>query len=181
MNESKTTHIHDLIYEIRGQKVMLDSDLAVLYDVEVKRLNEATKRNIERFPEDFMFQLTHDEWNNLRSQFATSSYNYGGRRYVPFVFTEQGVAMLATVLNSKKAVNVNISIMRAFVKLRHFVHSQSSKNEQITEIKKLLMLHIENCEYKFTEHGEAINQILLALNNLIEKPKESKRIGFNTN
>ena len=179
MEENKIIIIQDLIYEIRGHKVMFDHDLANLYGVSTPRLNEAVKRNIKRFPEDFMFQLSDDEWKDfLRSQNAISKTNQGGRRYAPFVFTEQGVAMLAAVLKSQKAIDANICIMRAFVKLRHFIHSQIGANEQITELHKLLMLHIENSENKFLEHDRALVNIINALNNLIEKPKETKRIGF---
>ena len=171
--------IQNMIYEIRGYKVMLDSDLAALYDVEVKRMNESVRRNNKRFPADFMFQLTVEEWNDLRSQFATSKTSRGGRRYTPFVFTEQGVSMLSSVLKSDRAIEVNVNIMRAFVKLRHYVVSQSDTNAQITELRKLLMLHIENSDYKFSDHDKKIKQIIQALNNLIEQPKPAKRIGFN--
>ena len=107
MDESKAIPIQDLIYEIRGEKVMLDSDLAELYGVELRALNQAVKRNIERFPDDFMFQLTQDEWNFLRSQNVISKNNQGGRRYAPFVFTEQGVSMLSSVLNNEIIVALN--------------------------------------------------------------------------
>ena len=191
---NELAQIQNMIYEIRGQKVMLDSDLAVLYEVEVKRLNEAVKRNIERFPEDFMFQLTDDEWDSLRSliatskdlrsqivisnderdslrsQFVTSKSNRGGRRYLPYVFTEQGVAMLSSVINSGRAIEVNISIMRAFVQLRHYVLSQD-KDEQIADLRKLLMLYIE-------KNDKRVNEIIFALNNLIAEPPKMKRIGF---
>ena len=172
--------IQSLIYEIRGQKVMLDSDLAKLYGVEAKRLNEAVKRNNVRFPADFMFQLTEDEWRLLRSQIATSKNFRGGRRYSPYVFTEQGVSMLSSVLKSERAIEINIKIMRTFVQLRHYVVAQPDKNEQITEMRRLLMLHIENNDYKFSEYDETIRQIVQALNNLIEQPKKTKAIGFNT-
>ena len=111
--------IQNLIYMIRGQKVMLDSDLAMLYEVETKVLNQAVKRNIERFPEDFMFQLTEQEWEDfkVRSQFVTSPKG-GGRQYLPYVFTEQGVSMLSSVLKSKRAIQINVQIMRTFVKMR---------------------------------------------------------------
>ena len=178
MDKNNVMTIQNLIYEIRGQKVMLDSDLAVLYGVPTYRLNESVKRNPKRFPEDFMFQLTDYEWENLRSQIAISNKNRGGRRYTPFVFTEQGVSMLSSVLNSECAIEVNINIMRAFVQLRHFVISQSGTNEQITELRKLLMLHIDCCDNKFSEHEVAIMQIMNALNNLLEKPKETRPIGF---
>jgi hypothetical protein len=106
---------------IRGHKVMLDADLAVLYAVSTKRLNEQVRRNRSRFPGDFMFQLTGEEVRSLRSQFATSKKGRGGRRYSPLVFTEQGIAMLSTVLNSERAIQVNIEIMRAFVRLREMI------------------------------------------------------------
>jgi phage regulator Rha-like protein len=164
--------IQNMIYEIRGQKVMLDSDLAGLYEVETFNLNKAVKRNIERFPDDFMFQLTKAEWENLTFQNGISNKQHGGRRFMPYAFTEQGVAMLASVLNSPKAVTVNINIMRAFVKLRHYVLSQS-KDEQIAELRKLLMLYIE-------KNDKRVNDIIIALNNLIEQPPKTKKIGFNT-
>jgi len=178
MKENEIMVIQNLIYEVREQKVMLDSDLAGLYGVPTYRLNEAVKRNINRFPEDFMFRLSNEEWENLRSQNAISREEHGGRRYLPLVFTEQGVSMLSSVLNSERAIEVNIQIMRAFVKLRKFVYSQIETTEQITELRKLLMLHIESNDYRFSEHEKTIGQILLALNNLIEKPKETKKIGF---
>jgi len=180
MNKNKVVPIKNMIYEIRGQKVMLDSDLAGLYEVPAHRLNEAVKRNAKRFPPDFMFQLTDNEWENLRSQTAISKNNHGGRRYTPYVFTEQGVSMLSSVLHSEHAIDVNINIMRAFVQLRHFVLSQR-KNNQIAELRELLMLHIENTNCKILEHDKTINQIIIALNNLMEKPPKTKKIGFGTN
>ena len=107
---TKLTEIQSMIYEMRGQKVMLDSDIAALYGVELRALNQAVKRNIERFPFDFMFQLTDEEWNSLRSQIVISKSNRGGRRYTPFVFTEQGISMLSSVINSERAIEVNINI-----------------------------------------------------------------------
>jgi len=179
---NQLAQIKKMIYDIRGQKVMLDSDLAALYEVETFYLNKAVKRNIERFPDDFMFQLTKEEWENLTFQIGISkSKQHGGRRFMPYAFTEQGVAMLASVLNSPKAIGVNISIMRAFVKLRHYVLSKSDKNSQIAELRKLLMLHIENTDYKLLEQDKTINQIIIALNNLIEKPPKTKQIGFGVN
>jgi hypothetical protein len=119
---------HSLIHEIRGYKVMFDSDLASLYGVETKRLKESVRRNINRFPEDFMFELNKDEFLSLRTQFATSKR--GGIRYAPMVFTEQGVAMLSSVLNSDKAINVNIEIMRAFARYRALlIENQDLKGE----------------------------------------------------
>lgn len=138
------------IYMMREQKVMLDSDLAEMYGVDVKRLNEQVRRNVERFPEDFMFQLTNEEYENLRSQIvilneeneedtenlrsqnATSS-QWGGRRYMPYAFTEQGVAMLSSVLRSERAVEVNIAIIRAFVKMRHMLATHQDIARKIEE------------------------------------------------
>ena len=156
-----------MIYEIRRQKIMLDSDLADLYGVELRSLNQAVKRNIGRFPSDFMFQLTDDEWDSLRSQIVISKNNRGGRRYAPFAFTEQGVSMLSSVINSERAIEVNINIMRAFVKLRHYVLSKSDTNEQIAELRKLLMVYIENTDYKLSKHDKTIEQIIIALNSLL--------------
>ena len=122
------------IYVIRGQKVMLDADLAELYQAPTKRLNEAVRRNAARFPEDFMFQLTHEESDCLRSQFATSKEGRGGRRYLPYAFTEQGVAMLSSVLNSDRAVMVNITIMRAFVRLRELLATHRDLADKIEQL-----------------------------------------------
>jgi phage regulator Rha-like protein len=175
---NKLAKIHNMIFEIRGQKVMLDRDLAVLYGVELKVMNQAVKRNIGRFPSDFMFQLTGVEWSNLRSQFVT--FNNDTRKYKPYAFTEHGILMLSSILNSDKAIKINIQVMRVFVKMRHYALSYSSTNEQITELRKLLMVYIENTDYKLLKHDKTIGQIIIALNNLIEKPPKTKRIGFNT-
>jgi phage regulator Rha-like protein len=175
----KLAQLQKMIYEIRGQKVMLDSDLAVLYGVEVKRLNEAIKRNSERFPRDFMFQLTQKEWDFLRSQFATANKNIAKVRYRPFVFTEHGVLMLSNILNSTKAIKMSIQIIRVFEKLRKYALEQTFKDIRIEELHNLLMLHIENNGYKFSEYDKTIKQIIYALNNLIAKPPKTKTIGFN--
>jgi len=177
----KPLQIQNIIYEIRGHKVMLDSDLAKLYEIETKALNRAVKRNIDRFPGFFMFQLTEDEFNSLRYQIGTSNDGKGGRRYLPHAFTEHGVLMLSSVLNSKKAISVNIEIMVTFIKMRQYVLSQSDTNEQIAELRKLLMLHTENNDYKFSEYDETIKQIIIALNNLIEQPQKNNTIGFHPN
>jgi len=174
----KLAQIQDMIYEIRGQKIMFDSDLSALYGVELRSLNQAVKRNLERFPSDFMFQLTDEEWKNQRSQFVI--FNKDTRKFKPYVFTEQGVAMLSSVINSERAIEVNINIMRAFIKLRHYVLAKSDTSEQIAELRKLLMVYIENTDYKISKHDKAIEQIIIALNNLIDKPPKTKRIGFNT-
>ena len=172
MAENELPMIHNMIYELRGQKVMLDSDLAKLYGVLTQRLNEAVKRNIKRFPQDFMFQLTDDEWKSLISQIAISNLARVGRRFAPFAFTEQGVSMLSSVLKSERAIEVNINIMRAFVRLRHYVLSNSdSAGEQIAELRKLLMLYIE-------KNDKRVNEIIIALNNLIAKPPKPAKIGF---
>jgi len=164
------------IHVIRGKKVMLDSDLASLYEVEVKQLNQAVKRNINRFPDDFMFRLTKDEFAEVVTNCDHLQMKY--RPTLPNVFTEQGVAMLAAVLNSQKAIDVNIQIMRAFIQLRNYVFSNHELHEQIGDLRKLLMLHMENTDSRLSEHDEAIRQIMLALNGLIEHPPKTKAIGF---
>ena len=130
----KAEIIQQQIIEIRGQKVMLDFHLADLYEIETKVLKQAVKRNINRFPTDFMFELNKEEFESLRSQFVTSKR--GGLRYMPFAFTEQGVAMLSSVLNSEKAIAINIAIMRTFVSLRQFALNYKDLNDKITEIEK---------------------------------------------
>ncbi|MBI5598832.1 MAG: ORF6N domain-containing protein [Deltaproteobacteria bacterium] len=155
--------IEKKILLIRGHKVMLDSDLAVLYGVTTKRLNEQVRRNLRRFPSDFMFQLTSDEAESLRSQFATSKR--GGRRYLPYVFTEQGVAMLSSVLNSERAIEVNILIMRAFVKLREMLATH-----------KDLAKKLEDMEKKYDERFKVVFE---AIYELMKPPAPSRRqIGF---
>jgi len=128
--------ISSKILTLRGQQVMIDSDLAELYQVTLKRLNEQVKRNDDRFPHDFMFQLRKEEYENLRSQFATSNKGRGGRRYMPYAFTEEGIYMLATVLNSKVAVQTNISIIRTFKKLREFSKHYNVLAKQIIEVER---------------------------------------------
>lgn len=203
--------VQSKIFLIRGKQVMIDRDLAELYGVETKRITEAVKRNIERFPEEFRFQLTAEENEFLRSQFATSkeesilrsqivtskkekdslrsqnatidkrTETRGGRQYLPYVFTEQGVAMLSAVLHSPTAIQVSIKIMDAFVKLRHYVSSQIVKTDdkaELAEIRRLLLLHIDHCDKKFSEQDKKINQIIRVLNNLIDEPKPNRKIGF---
>jgi hypothetical protein len=135
--------IENKIFTVREMPVMLDNDLASLYEVETKRINEAVKRNISRFPDWFMFQLNHAEWENLKSQIATSSSGYGGRRNLPFAFTEQGVAMLSAVLKSDVAVKVSIQIMTAFVTLRKLNYQYASLHQRIENIEKKQTL-VEN-------------------------------------
>lgn len=129
MSEINLSTIEKMIHVIRGQKVMLDSDLGALYEVETRRLNEQVRRNIERFPIDFMFQLTQDEFNQLEDK-----YHRGGTRKFPYAFTENGVAMLSSVLNSQKAIQVNITIMRIFTKLRSFLLLEKNLNERMDQL-----------------------------------------------
>jgi hypothetical protein len=157
--------IEQSILLIRGQKVMLDTDLAVLYRVTTKRLNEQVRRNIKRFPEDFMFQLTKQEYEVMRSQIATSKKGRGGRRYLPLAFTEQGVAMLSSVLNSERSIQVNIDIMRAFVRLR-----------QLLATHKDLARKLEELEKKYDAQFRVVFQ---AIRELMTPPEPKKRpIGF---
>lgn len=156
------------IYVIRNQKVMLDSDLAELYGVETKALNQAIKRNIDRFPEDFMFQITESEWESLRSQFVTSKIGRGGRTYLPNVFTEHGVLMLSSVLNSQQAIQVNIQIVRIFTRLRNLLSEHTELKLEIADIKKHQQNHDKNIELVFSY-----------LDKLIDKENQPrKRIGF---
>ena len=157
------------IYVVRGQKVMLDSDLATLYGVETRVLNQAVKRNNHRFPEDFMFQLTKEEFENLKSQSVTSnSGNYGGRRKLPYIFTEQGVAMLSSVLNSERSVRVNIGIMRAFVNVRKILSTNAEVSKKLAEI-----------ESKLGAHDEHFKKVFTAIRLLVSLPdKSDKQIGF---
>jgi hypothetical protein len=157
--------IERLILLIRGHKIMLDSDLAGLYGVTTKRLNEQVRRNLLRFPEDFMFQLTESETQLLRSQFATSKKGRGGRRYPPYAFTEQGVAMLSSVLNSERAIKVNIEIMRAFVRLRRILASNVD-----------LARKLEALEKKYDAQFKVVFE---AIRELMRSPEPKKRpIGF---
>jgi hypothetical protein len=142
------------IYLIRGHKVMIDIDLADLYQVPTKRLNEQVRRNRKRFPDDFMFQLTKAEAEALRSQFATSKSSRGGRRYLPYAFTEQGVAMLSSVLNSERAIEVNITIMHAFVKLRQMLESNEELNRKFAAVIRKLATHDKYFKVVFDELNE---------------------------
>ena len=157
--------IEGKILLIRGQKVMLDADLAVLYGVTTKRLNEQVKRNRNRFPIDFMFSLNEEEVEALRSHSATSKPKRGGRRYLPFVFTEQGVAMLSSVLNSEKAIEVNILIMRAFVKLREMIATNKNLAKRLDELEK-------KYDGQFRAVFEAIRQLMAP------PVRPRKKIGF---
>lgn len=177
--------IQNRIYELRGQRVMLDKDLAALYEVPTKSLNLSVKRNIERFPSDFMFQLSKEEYEMLRFQIKTSetpqdplrfqieTSKRGGTRYLPYVFTEEGVAMLSGVINSKKAIEMNINIMRAFVDIRRIIMQQLNENEKLKEITNRL-----------SEHDVQLSQIYDAMENLLDEKAAQKkwddreRIGF---
>ncbi len=194
--------VESKIFLIRGKQVMVDRDLAELYGVETKVINQAVKRNLERFPEEFRFQLTAEEYDFLRSQSVTSkgpndslrsqfvtlkneeeSLRGKHSKYLPYVFTEQGVAMLSAVLRSETAVQVSIRIMKAFVELRHYVSSQIVKTDdkaELAEIRRLLLLHIDHCDKKFSEQDRKISQIIQVLNNLIDEPKPKRKIGFST-
>jgi len=162
-----TASIETRIFMIRGHKVMLDSDLADLYRVPTKVFNQAVKRNLKRFPRDFMFRLTGKEVKILRSQIVTSSW--GGRRNLPYAFTEQGVAMLSSVLNSERAVQVNIAIMRAFVKLREILTTHRELAEKIEELEK-----------KYRQHDVKIQAVFDAIRELLQPPPvpTKRRIGF---
>ena len=192
------TSIQNRIYQIRDERVMLDFDLAALYETQTKSLNLAVKRNIKRSPKDFMFQLTKQEWDSLRFQSETSNLqdnnnqisvnnssqnatvsgksSRGGTRYLPYAFTEQGVAMLSGILNSDKAINMNIAIMRAFVEIRKIVLQQNDLKEQLKQIKEQL-----------GEHDTQLNQIYDAMENLLDekaaqrKWEDRERIGFKKN
>ena len=171
--------IQNRIYEIRGERVMLDRDLASLYETETKALNLAVKRNIKRFPRDFMFQLTKEEFEGLRFQIETLEKSdhplrlqnetlKTGRgqhsKYLPYAFTEQGVAMLSGILNSDKAINMNIAIMRAFVEVRRVLLQQSDLKEQLKEIKERL-----------GEHDVQLNQIYDAMENLLDEKAAQRK------
>jgi len=158
--------IESRIFLIRGRKVMLSMDLAELYEVEPRILIQAVKRNAERFPPDFMFQLTLQEFTNLKSQFVISSW--GGRRALPYAFTEQGVAMLSGVLNSPRAIRVNIEIMRAFVKLREVLSASKELAHKLAQLEK-----------KLEKHDSEITLIFDAIRKLMTPPAKSRRkIGF---
>ena len=164
----KIDNVESAIYLIRGQRVMLDSDLAAIYQVTTKRLNQQLTRNRKRFPEDFAFQLTAEEVTSLRLQFATSNRR-GGRRYRPWVFTEHGALMLASVLNSDIAVQASVRVVRAFVRLREMVAANAQ-----------LAAKLEELERRLDSHDEVIVDLFAALKRLLEpaEPKKKREIGF---
>lgn len=165
--------IQNRIYETRGERVMLDFDLADLYEVPTKVLNQSVKRNSKRFPKDFMFRLTPNEWQDMRSQFVTTSQKKRNTNVTPYAFTQQGVAMLSGILHSEKAITMNIAIMRTFVEIRRILIQENDWRTQLKEIKE-----------KLGEHDAQLNQIYDAMENLLdEKAAERKwekrgRIGF---
>jgi hypothetical protein len=161
-------NVEQLILLIRGQKVILDADLAGLYGVETRRLNEQVKRNADRFPEDFMFQLSLEEFDILKSQFAISTPRWGGRRKRPFAFTEHGAIMAAGVLNTPKAIDVSVYVVRAFVRLREYLATHKELAHKLVELEK-----------KLDTHDEAIQSLIMAIRRLMEPPKtKRRRIGF---
>lgn len=166
-------NIASIIYTIRGEKVMLDMDLAELYGVETKRLKEAVRRNIDRFPDDFMFKLTKHEFDNLRTQIASSSW--GGLRHAPFVFTEQGVAMLSGILKSERAVAVNIAIMRTFVQMRKFMLSNLELSKRINDLERLMINRFEDNEADIRDIYEALRQLTIE-EEIVNEPR--RPIGF---
>lgn len=160
--------IEQKIVLIRDQKVLLDADLAELYGVTTKRLNEQVKRNVDRFPPDFMFQLDEDELVILRSHFATSKSGRGGRRYLPYAFTEHGAIMVASVLNTSRAIEISIYVVRAFVRLREYLSSHKELAHKLAELEK-----------KLDTHDEAIQSLIMAIHRLMEPPGvKRRRIGF---
>ncbi len=162
-------HVERAIHVVRGQRVMLDTDLATLYGVTTKALNQAVKRNADRFPEDFAYHLTYQEFTSLKSQIVTSNVGRGGRRKLPRIFTEHGVAMLSSVLHSPRAIRVNIEIMRTFVRLRRLMATPGELVEQITKLAETVQLHDDQIKI--------ITEVLRRMNEPPpEKPKG--RIGF---
>lgn len=168
MNE--LVQIQNLIFTIRDKKVMLDRDLAALYGVTVKALNQAVKRNVNRFPSDFMFRLTEEEWNNLRLQIVTA--NISKIRFTPFVFTEHGVAMLSSVLNSEKAIEINVQIVRAFIQLRQYAIEHKDLARRLDDLEHYFMEHCKDNKADVQELKQAIDM-------LIDRTKPAK-IGFKT-
>ena len=175
--EYTSEDIKDLIYTVRGKQVMLDSDVAKLYKCETKYVNRVVKRNIERFPEEFCFQLEQEEFQNLRCQFVTSSLekqNYGGRRYMPYVFTEQGIAMLSGLLKNEIAVKVSINIMDAFVEMRKFILSNGQVFDRLTNIEYKLLEQSKT----LTEHEEKFEKVFDELQKN-ERKEFKQKIFFN--
>lgn len=173
-----TVIIQNKIYEIRGQQVMFDFDLAALYQVETRILNQSVKRNIKRFPEDFMFQLTVEEWQNLKSQFVISSW--GGVRKLPYAFTEQGVAMLSSVLNSDIAIEVNIAIMRTFIAVHRLISTPpTDRIGKLEEELKELKSYIEEVFTDYNDINEDTRMQLELINRTLAELQAQKRLADN--
>jgi hypothetical protein len=168
MEITTPSQIEKMIYVIRGQKVMLDSDLAVLYEIPTKRLNEQVKRNLDRFPPDFMFQLNEKEFDEFSSLVSEDNEQWGGRRKLPLVFTECGVAMLSSVLSSQRAITINIAIMRTFVRLRSFLVLESTLSDRVGKLEK-------NTSQLFKIVFERLNSLE---EGLPDHPKDRKKIGL---
>jgi len=168
MSEITQNRIEQMIYIIRGKKVILDADLAELYEVETKYLNRQVNRNKQRFPEDFAFKLSDLEWESLRCQIVTSKEGKGGRRYSPYVFTEHGIAMISSVLNSPRSIHVNISIVRTFIKMRKLLASEESLTDKLEQLEK--------------GSDKLFRIVFERLNNVEKKvpllPKDRKKIGL---
>ena len=164
-------HIENSIYVIRDKRVMLDQDLAVLYDTSTKRLNEQFRRNIDRFPDDFAFRLKKEEWKILRSQIATSNKSRGGRQYLPYVFTEYGALMLANILRSEQATKMSIQIIRAFIHLRKLIALHEKTAKSIDELKSFILKHSRKNDQEFCRIWKAIEK-------LSPPPTKNHPIGF---
>jgi ORF6N domain len=164
-------NIASIIYQIRGEKVMLDMDLSMLYGVETKVFKQSIRRNIKRFPPDFMFELTSAEFENLKSQLATSSW--GGTRYPPFAFTEQGVAMLSGVLNSDRAIAVNIIVMRTFVQMRKLLSSNIELTNRLNNLEDIIYDKLDEQDDEIRAIHDALDELMS-----VDKPKTRKPIGF---
>lgn len=166
------------IYTIRGERVMLDSDLAAVYEVETKALNRAVNRNSKRFPEQFAFQLQQEEWDILRYQFGTSSSGHGGRRYLPWVFTEHGAVMLATVLNSERAIAASIAVVQAFVRLRHLLSANTEFARRIDELNAKFEKKTGEDAIRFNAIFQELKRLALGYD--AEETKPKGRIGYRT-
>ena len=169
-----TTVVHPPIYPVRGRQIILASDLAVLFGVSTKRMNQQIGRNADRFPEDFAFRLTRDEADNLRSQFATSRLGHGGQRHLPFALTEHGVVMAANVLNSSRAVQMSVAVVREFLRLRTIARSQETLRKKISQLERAVNARLEKHEFHIDELFDAVESLIEPESD----SKKKKRIGF---